>query len=340
MEAYLKSVLFLKALSKPNKAVQPNPLQFESKKGKMRVDVYQPQRASKGVLLFVHGMTPKGYRDERMMALGRAAVELNYTGIVPSYPEITNGLIDSRSIENVIETIKVIVADKTLCPQAKLSIFTASFSGCICIRAVAHDSVRDYVNSLLILGGCNNPINSFYEIIHNPGADKYAKLLLLKNLAKHDLQKDEVLTRALSCAIEDAHADFNGAGVYQNFLTHLAEPDRTRVINFIEPVLNNTHNPLIEYDAVQQEIHRSIMAWANVKNIRCRVTLMHSATDNVVMPQESEDLYKELQANSIESRLLISPILEHAGVKFKPSFLIAAVKLLAGLAYFFAGVDR
>lgn len=338
MESYIKAARFLKSLSSPDRSIQPKPIQFICGDHKLAADIYKPSKSSQGVILFVHGMTPFGYRDPRMMDLGRVAAQLRYTGIIPSYPMISKGLIDPASIDNVIDTINAIVTDTTMCPSGKLAIFTASFSGSICIRAVSQESIRDVVSTMLIVGGCNNPINSFAQIMQNPYADKYAKLLLLKNLAKQDLENDIVLERALSCAIEDEYLKSGKSDAYKSYLQYLDLDDRERVIDFIEPVLRGARNPLIEYDKQQKAIHHAFMRWLDIKNIRCKVALVHSESDNVISSEESKALFKELQANSVDSRLLISPLLDHTDLKFKLSYVVGAVRLYAFFHYFLSAI--
>ena len=339
MEALIKAGLFLKTLSNTDKSIQAKSGHVKCGEQKFSVDIYYPEQSSKGVILYVHGMTPYGYRDPRMIDLGRATAQSRYTAVIPSYPVITQGLIEASSIGNVIDTVKALVSDKTLCPDGKLAIFTASFSCSICIRAVAQESIRDFVTSLLIIGGCYHPINSFEEIMQSTSADKYAKLLLLKNLAKKQLENDVILSRALSCAVEDEFLDNGQSNAYKSYLEFMTVEDRKRIIDFIEPVLQGKHNPLIEYEKEVMAIHNAFMRYSDIKNIRCSVILLHSDVDDVVSPTESETLYKELQANSIESYLLITPLLEHAGMKFKISYAIDVVRLLRIFSRFFSAME-
>lgn len=341
MEVLFQSALFLKALKNPNKAISPEPITFDYTDRKIAADLYRPQhQTSKGLILFVHGMTPFGYRDERMMSLGRAAAKIGYTAVIPSFLSIKQGLIETASIEELIACVQSLVADEALCPSQSLAVFTASFSGAICIRAVAHESIRDHITSLLIIGGCNYPAKCFESIMHLPNQDPYAMLVLLKNLASEKIAADHVLERALSCAIEDAYANSNRHDSYKNYLSYLSKEDRERVTDFIDPVLSHKINPMVVYEKQVKALDADFMRWSDIAGIRCCVALFHSTHDHVISPLESRQLFQELKSNGIEARLLITPLLEHAGLSFRFGLIRQFWRLLKTFNYFFDAIEQ
>ncbi|PIQ44249.1 MAG: hypothetical protein COW05_00090 [Gammaproteobacteria bacterium CG12_big_fil_rev_8_21_14_0_65_46_12] len=335
MESLFQSVAFLRALQKPDKKILPKSIELSMNDQRFAADRYEGEVTTKGTILFVHGMTPYGYRDPRMQDLGRAAAMCGYRAVIPNFPRIQQGLIETASIEEIIKVIQCVTDDYDLAPSGTVGIFTASFSGSICIRAIAQDSVRDRVKALLIIGGCNNPSACFGDILREPSRDRYAKLILVKNFAKAVVEADIVLGRALSCAIEDAYQNGHKSNAYENYVAHLSHGERDRVTQFIRPIFKQGVLQVAHYDREIKGLHEAFMRWSNVSNIAARVVLVHSVSDNVISPAESQALFKELQSHGVDARLVITPLLDHANFKFRPKYIIDLCRLLKAFNDFF-----
>ena len=182
MGSLLTTIRFLSKLLKPSSTANGAPVSLSISDYTVRADVYSPKDAPIGVVLCVHGMTPYGYRDERMKDMARAFVACGYVAVLPDYPEIKQGLIEVGSVERIVKTVQALIANTSLCPKGQLAVCTASFSGCLCIRAVGDLRINQQITSLAIFGGCYDVGHCFRDILTTPGRDPFAKLILLKNI--------------------------------------------------------------------------------------------------------------------------------------------------------------
>jgi len=334
MQGYFEAIHFLRSMMNPAESIVPDPIRLEGEQFIVTADVYRPREKPKAVILLVHGMTPFGSRDPRMISLGKACAMSGYLGIVPDYALIRQGMLEVQSVSDVVNTVLSVTSNESLCPEGYLAIFTASFSGAICLRAACDDRVNDKITSMMIVGGCNNPANCFRDILSNPSPDHYAKLVLLKNLAAQSIENDVILSRAISCAIEDAYANGRKGNSLHHYLVSLPTEDEQRVLKLLKPVLDN-ENVMPRYKVEIERLHQKYMQIFQIDKIKCKIALAHSSKDDVIAPSESEDLYQQLKEQDVGCRMAVTPVLEHASLALTPRYFIGLVRLIKVFSYFF-----
>ncbi|OGT31491.1 MAG: hypothetical protein A3E87_03970 [Gammaproteobacteria bacterium RIFCSPHIGHO2_12_FULL_35_23] len=334
---FLDTIKFLiAAIQNSNKLLVIDQVAIKSRFGEdFQTDVYQPinPKKYKGTILFVHGMNKYGNKDPRMMALCKAAALANYRAVAPTYQLIAEYYVDLRSVDEIVDTIKLIAQDKTLSESGKVGIFTASLSGTHSIRAAANVEVASLVTSICSVGICFNPRTTFTNILKTKSHDRYAKYIAIKSLLHMNDELNETLRIGLDLAIDDEF-DENGLQRTKQFLLTLTGEAREQLATFIEAV-ELERDLSTDYQHLIENIHNKMTAAYDMRGLRCYTTLIHSAEDNVLPTLETVLLYQQLKEYGKQATMLITPILEHADFQFKLSYMIDMIKFMNAFYQFF-----
>jgi acetyl esterase/lipase len=338
--SYVTTVRFLLATLKNKGADLPViSKELKAKSGAVYpLDIYEPADAAKykGTILFLHGMNKHGNKDERMVALCRAAAFCNYRAISPTYQTIAEHNVTLKSIDEFDETISEFIKDESLCPDGKLAVFTASLSGSFSLRAIARPHLADKVTSLCTVGICYNPKTTFGNILKGKSNDAYAKYIAIKGLlaAANDLSNE--LRQGLDFAIDDAFEE-DGKNRAGQFAETIADLHKKRLLEIIARVESNQDLSGL-YEKEILILHEALKDISDLSGVHSRVTLIHSEGDNVLPSIESELLFEHLIKAGKQAKLLVTPVLDHADFQFKLKHLRDLKRLVSAFDYFFAGV--
>ena len=207
---YATTIKFLlNIMSKKDKPLQINSVELSDQNGfSFPADIYEPVNEDhyKGTIIFFHGMNKLGNKDERMVALFKAAARANFRAVAPDYEILKNHFVDGQSVHDFAATIRMVANDKALTPSGKVGLFTASFSGTFTVHAAIRDDVNHLIASLCSVGVCYHPIETFTGLLDGRGADSYSRFISMKNLLFIAGELDSVSEKALSLGIDDNFA--------------------------------------------------------------------------------------------------------------------------------------
>lgn len=340
MRTFLHTLRFLWALNnKKTEGKAPQSIRLARGGFSTEADVYSPVKAKQhqGTIVFIHGMTLSGHKDPRIIALCRAAERAGYLAIAPHFPKIACCEMNPVSVENIDQVIHAIAEDPSLSQGSRVAVFTASFSGLLGLCAVSRLKTAPLVNHFCAVGSSFDPETVCLSVLDRPDADKGVKWVLLKNFLPDEDIKDARIYRGLELAAEEA---FNRQP-YTRFHDYLKAMDtvvRQRLLELYQQVQENRPMGDLCAAKVAQFAHQ-LLTDANLNQLDCRVFLLHSTDDNIIASAESVKLYQQLQALSIPSDLLVTPLLKHADVKITLGTFLEIFKMMKIFHYYLADLN-
>ncbi|MBN2040124.1 MAG: prolyl oligopeptidase family serine peptidase [Spirochaetes bacterium] len=296
---------------------------------------YRNKPSGRNVILAVHGMSPYGNKDQRFINVCKSLAGCGYTVISPKYPLIQDLKIDPVSIDNIASSIEYITGRPDICPEARLSIFTVSFSGSLCLMAACRENTADKVKSICTIGAFHDIENIITYLLENPESDSYGRLIVLRNFLKYAVDVSAELDTALNIAIQDNFYNYDPPRL-RSFLKNISPKDRTtlsRLMNdtdyrtYLWKIIVNNKDILNKKEQLTVDTH--------IDKLKASMLIIHGTGDNVIPYQESVQLHNILQAEGKSSRLILTPLLGHSNLKVDLNILPAVIDLFKGLSYFF-----
>jgi hypothetical protein len=299
-------------------------------------EVYEPKGVDRGTILMLHGMNKQANQDLRLIDVAKSMAAAGFRVVFPSYPIIAQHLIDIGCVDEFAATIRIMTADKTLCPSGQTGVFTASFSGAILFRALGYPDVAEKVSSVCGIGVCCYARTILYNMLNEATDDYYAKCITLKNLHKIAGHLTPTREKAFSLAIDDSFsADSQWTQVRGFVETEIPEmqPVLRRLIDKVE-----SQAPMSELYEAEIDLLADEFFTPNLSAIRCPISLIHSEGDTVLHTVESEMLFKDLKKAGVSTNLVITPLFDHADFKFSIKYLKQGLQLIHAFHYFFRAV--
>lgn len=333
--SYSQAVKFLLALSKnKNQAQQPISYMIDQEGFSLPFDVYEPaaNHVYKGTILFIHGMNHLGNKDHRIMNICRAAAHCGYRAIAPSYSIIENYIVDMKSADEFVSTILYLTADKTLCPSGKIAIFSASFSGALCLRAIRFPKVANKVSSFCSVGISYYPYTTFGNILSRKTTDYYAKLISIKNLLRLSDQLPSELEKGMDSLIADAH-ELKGWPRFEKVFNSFSLEAREKLLAIQEAVISQ-RDLTPEYKNEIEVTQQIFMKDTDMRKVPCPVTLIHSVDDDVMPTVETTLLYKDLKRAKRKAKMVLTPLLAHADLEIGIQHMLDLYRLVSCFNYF------
>lgn len=294
-------------------------------------------------MLAVHGMSPYGNKDPRFINVCKSFAGCGFTVISPEFLDIKEFKIDPSISNQIVSVIEYITDNKDLCPEGKLSIFSVSFSGTLCLMASADERVRDKITSVCAVGSFGNIKTTLSYLINNTDSDPYGMLIILKNFIHYSIDayynklgtSPEKILKALDIAIQDNFYKRNPSFL-KYYLEKMTVKDRyifTRLVH--DPDYRNYHwnNVLKNKDVMKMADEFDIPEY--LKNVSANVLLLHGMDDNVIPSNESLELHSMLKQRLINAKLLLTPLLGHSNIKLKFGIIPHIFDLVKNLSFFF-----
>lgn len=279
--------------------------------GGMTFDVVEPTSRHAGTILSVHGMTPHGPRDERLVHFHGALAACGYRVVAPVLPSVAQLRIHAGQIDRIEQAIRIVTSHRGLAPSGRVSLFAPSFSGGLSLIAAARPSVAEHVRAVMVLGPYGNIRSAMDTLLSQPGFNPYAwKIVFANFLDVVHGQRTGVRDALLTAAIDEWHVDETPK--LPAFLASLPDDERAlaeelmldpaaRVALWEEIV--RASPPFLTYGSVVDQL----------EGLRAHVTLLHGQHDPTIPARQSAELHRALRELGHPSRLLITPALGHGG---------------------------
>lgn len=302
-------------------------------------DEYIPSKKIIGTVVFTHGMTRSAYKDPRIVDFCKAMASCGYRMLVPLFPKIKALDVSVDSVNDIADSLRYFI-EKKISTEAKLAVFSVSFSGAQALRAMTSDDINSRVCAFLALGTAHNYLTTFEKILDPTGpAEAYVKMLMLHNVLQHsDKAYTNSLKAAINSAIDDAYEnnDPNNLAQHKNNLPIEEQAYYEKLINQLFNTKSIYHNYLETIQKLQTDFECS----GDLSKLSMPISLIHSTYDRVLMPEESKVLFANLQNNNVPTKLTITGLMDHVNTQFSIKQVKQAWQLLKGFEYFFKHIKH
>jgi pimeloyl-ACP methyl ester carboxylesterase len=280
-------------------------------------------------------MNPQGNQFWKIVNGCRSFASVGYTVIAPQYTSIVSMRFCADCFVEIENSIIAITADKNLCSSGKISLFTASYSGTMALRAISFPSIADKISCFCTVGTPYSLIATYEHILGTDGInDRFAKLVLIRNLYNLGGIEDPIMIRALEHAIDDALFEETDRDTIAPFLAELSDAEQARVQAVVTD-LSDTKHYNVKYAECIQKTHNELMTTGDYRYIQCPVLLLHGSRDQVISPNESILAYQQLVQHNVRTKLLITSLFNHSVLEYTLKNCVALVRFISFLANFF-----
>lgn len=339
MTSYIKAVQFLAGARKKHT------LRFHQTAHTLRLsaktvldfDIYTPVKQKSPVpVIFLHGMSPMGYRDPRQIKICAILASLGYLVYAPSVEGIKNLTLSADHIQIFISFCQHLDKNSQFSSEAGYAFFAPSFSGAICLQAAAHAELSTRIKAICLIGTFSDFTRCSDYLLFEKTADQYARWLILANFLPGLKIISEKILKAFRGVILQFWTDSTGYQIPKPAVKLNANEKK-----ILEQLMYDQNFIQKNYKGLFKKMQPAIKAYdvhSYLSGIQAHILVLHGSTDNVIPASESENLYTLLQIRGIKSRLVISPFLNHANPELDFSLLRQVWRLVAGLAFFFRHV--
>ena len=128
-------------------------IEIPGRNGPIPTRIYSPQnRPDAPVMVFIHGMTPTGYRDPIMVRLASAMAQAGLQVVTPDIRSEQQILMRFEGISDIDDVVRW--AAKT--NKKQVSLMGVSFSGGLVVTAAAQPGYSQYLRAVLSVSGYND----------------------------------------------------------------------------------------------------------------------------------------------------------------------------------------
>lgn len=301
--------------------------------------IYESPESGTTPIVFLHGMSPLGISDPRQVRAVQALVHAGFRVICPEIPAIRNLHIEAGSITVFIALLKNILADTKLTPAGRLALFAPSFSGAICLKAAAEAGIADKISVVCAMGSLAGIRGSMEYLFLSAEADAYARFIVLANYLPL-VKKYAALGRVFAAM---AHDNWSENAAENPLLPGIRKTGYTQeALRKLKPAQRKQAERLRDDSLFRAEVFAELLPFMEKEitaydvlsvaaKIAAPVFLLHGAEDNVIPPQESQQLAARLRRN----RLVISPFVGHGDSKVSIRRIPDVFRLINGFAWYF-----
>lgn len=306
------------------------------------VDRYEAQAAYRGTLVVVHGMSPKGKSDPRIVALCAALSLVGFRVLAPEITSIKDLKIDAAQVNELAETFQAIAEDAELTPSSKLGVLAPSFSGAMSLAAAARPEVRDRIETICAIGAFTQVDTVMSYLLQAQHADPYGRFIALKKIIPIVYPEDTLFQGALDAAIEDnlnerALDDLSNA--LNLYLQNLPELDRAGILRLFNDASYRESLFANSKAALADEL-AAIDVMQHIDGLKARVFLLHGRHDTVIPCEQSERLYQQLKQLQKNVNLVVTPFIDHGDTEFHLAQLPDVARIIQGFSRYFRGLSR
>ena len=291
----------------------------------LAADVYSPvQGTPQGTVLFVHGMSPKGCRDERQVHACRSLVAAGFEVVAPLFPDVAALKLTAKTGDRVRGCIETLATDRPI------GIFSVSFSGGIALRAACAPSTADRVAAILLLGSSARPHDVLAHALAARDADPYVWWICFANWLPALVPGSEPVAQALREAVHDD--SFSRSPGRFGLARDVLKPAHKELLARLQ---EPEERCALAMEALAAAPLEFLAPGVLLDDLRAPVALLHGASDSVVPAGESRWLHGQLRERGVESKLLITTLLGHGDQMFGPRQLLDVPALFSTFAWWF-----
>lgn len=324
------AVRFLLELRRPGSA--PGERRRTVERFGTAIDVYEPERAARGTIAFVHGMAPAGYRDPRIENLGIALAAAGFRTVIPDIKSIRDLRIRREQTREVLDLLQAIGGDAGLVPGGRFALMAVSFSGVFALHAACRRGLAEPLTGLCLIGAYSNLSELCHFLLHAERADPYPLLLIARSYyTEVEPESDAFLSgldRCIASSVEHGE-DRDPADVLD-----LDNPDEARVAALLGDAGRRE-----AFEAGLRKAFddgwRDYVVPLDFARRELPVLLMHGRGDRVIPAEQSRRLARHLGGLGVPHRLCVTGVLTHGDSRLDVQRLVEILRLVRHLAWFF-----
>jgi len=281
-------------------------------------------KSTRGTLVVVHGINPRGAFDPRLEHVAKAFAAIGFDVFMPNVPALEQLLVQPSGVDQIEQLVLNLTRQRELCPDGRLSLFGASISGAMSLIAATRPSIRDRIKAICIVGGFASTATVSEEILKlPPDADDYGRNVMFYNFVEYALGPNDALKHAFYLAIHDNHFLRRGTAA-EALPGYLAQVDAEVASTYWRLQNDVPYRMHIAERVMAETAHlmRTLSPVEYVHDLRCsRVVLVHGKFDEVVPVSEAELLYAKLRAAGMDTALCITGFIGHGDKVLPPDSL-------------------
>jgi pimeloyl-ACP methyl ester carboxylesterase len=323
----------------------PAPAPWEGPAG-LRGSVVHPHGAPRGVVLAIHGMSPRAETDVRWTRALSALGAAGFTVISPRFRSIAALRIGPEQIDEIaIAAAELAAADRE---QRGVSLFSVSFSAGLAAAAAARPIARSAVKAVCAIGGWARLGSLLPTVLGDSLPDPYARFVILENFIEASLgrpmpQVREALRAAAEANFHERPFDLEAA--MGRALASLALPgelaSEVLALTLGRGDAEDFARRLCDHEP---RLFPSIEPLGQLGGLSAAVTLVHGVCDPVIPAEQSRALAARLAETPTppdgrsrpRARLLVTPLIGHGDTRLPLRALLReGPALLSTFAGFF-----
>lgn len=308
----------------------------------IEVDHYEPLITYRGTLVVVHGMSPKGKDDPRIVALCSALSQVGFRVLAPEISSIKALRIEASQVNELADIFQNIAEDAALTPSGKLGVLAPSFSGALSLAAASRPAVSGRIEAICAIGAFTQVDTVMSYLLLSQNADPYGRFIALKKIIPLIYPDDSLIQGALDAAIEDnLNArnidDLNNA--LNTYLKKIPGQDREDILRLFQDA-HYRESLFSRSKGILSDELAAIDVMQNIAGLKAKVFLLHGRDDTVIPCEQSERLYRQLKQLQKNVELVVTPFIDHGDTAFHLRQLRDVAKIIQGFSSYFRNLSR
>ncbi len=277
-------------------------------------DVYLPQRRPKGTVMVVHGMSPAGPNDARLIALCRAVAAGGFRVVAPRFDSVAALRMHVGQIDEIEHTISRLADDAELCPSGRVGVLSVSFSAGLSLIAASRARVASRITAACLIGTYGDIGSTLRAYVERDDVTSYGWKIVAANFVDTVVLDAEPIRRALIVsALDEWHKR-----VQPELPATLAALSR-RDAAMVRAILDDR--------GARRELAEAVLARRplfcdfgsvvdHVGGVEAPVTLLHGQDDRTIPCDQSRRVHDAAIAAGRQSRLVTTPLLTHGDLQW------------------------
>lgn len=311
-----------------HKLLQPNgeELQFEEA---------SPKKNKLGTIIFTHGLSEKGYKDQLTNKLVNALISVGYQVILPLYSKLCDYDISPTVSEDFRQSLQTLLKHG-FSTNNTVALFSVSFSGPYILKVASDPSLADSISSILLLG---SPY-SYKSVIDNQFSkttkpNLFVRMILATNLLQTELSKPARMAAKLAISQLANHPSVEDI---KNSILRLDHQDRIVLDNMLDGLENGQVRSLLSAAKIH-DFDQYLSLSESLNKLQSSVAIIQGEDDEVIPVSEGESLYRDLIKQKVKSCLTINPLISHVHHKFSFKYLAKGNEMLNVFSFYFKSIN-
>ena len=260
-------------------------------------------------IVFVPGLTPDGILNQRFVAVARALAKSGYLVLTPDIPALRHFRLESESIDQISFWYRQLRRNEEF-KARQVGLLGVSVGGTLSLLSVARSPLSRDADFVVCIGG--------YQSLSRCQSRWFSMATARERHGKYPVQFYGRWIAMLMAL--DALPDPNDRIRMRETLEHLLVRGKatTEMPSSAEGARWYRYAVLDESDddfstlvsAQLEQKYRALSAETELAQIQCPVFLVHGAGDELIPPEETEELSRRL-SSADEIHLLYTPLISH-----------------------------